>query len=256
MGRVSAIEWTDATWNPWIGCAKVSEGCKNCYMFRNQKRFGQDPTDIHRSKTTFTDPLKWGFDEGHRIKIFTCSQSDFFLEEADEWRDEAWDIIRSTLDHVYLILTKRPKNIPDRLPADWGDGWSHVWLGVSVELQKYDDRILDLIRVPATTRFISAEPLLGPLELGLLGTIPAEISPVYRLVRDRIHWVITGGESDLRAPRFADREWFRMIRDECHTAKVPFFHKQNGGSSRCSCHGAWGCRILDGRTWDEFPEVD
>ena len=231
MASESSIEWTEATWNPWHGCIKVSPGCKNCYMYRDKKRYGQNPKAILRSKTTFFDPLKW---IESKI-IFTCSWSDFFLEEADDWRHEAWEIIRSTPHHTYQILTKRPERIVKLLPEDWRDGWPHVWLGVSIEKQDYVNRKDLLLSVPAKTRFISAEPLLGPIDLGAL---------------KGIHWVITGGESGPNA-RKLDLDWVRSIRDQCDSQRISFFHKQNGGKSKVG--GAWGGRILDGKTWDEMP---
>ncbi len=231
MGKTSGIEWTHATWNPWHGCIKVSPGCKNCYMYRDKRRFGQNPQQIVRSKTTFFDPLSWA----RPSRIFTCSWSDWFLEEADEWREEAWDVIRSTPHHTYQILTKRPDRILNCLPGDWNIGWENVWLGVSIENQEYLFRKQKLVDVPCKVRFISAEPLIGAIDLGSLSLID---------------WVITGGESGPSA-REMDVDWARSIRDQCLVADVPFFHKQNGGVSKSD--GAWGGRLLDGRTWNQFP---
>src|SRR5215472_9745754 len=128
MGGATGIEWTDATWNPWMGCRKVSPACAHCYMFSDQRRYGHDPGVIRRSKTTFDAPLRWPTEEK---LVFTCSWSDWFIEDADEWRPEAWEVIRQTPHLTYQILTKRPELIADRLPADWGRGWPNVWLGVS-----------------------------------------------------------------------------------------------------------------------------
>jgi protein gp37 len=122
MAKNSAIEWTDGTWNPWYGCIKVSPGCRNCYMYREQKQYGGNPDDVRRSKTRFQDPLKWGDSR----TIFTCSWSDFFIDKADPWRPEAWEIIRQTPRHTYLVLTKRPERIEDQLPMTWP--WAHVYL--------------------------------------------------------------------------------------------------------------------------------
>lgn len=231
MARTSAIEWTESTWNPWHGCIKVSPGCKNCYMYRGKLRYGQNPKTVVRSKTTFDDPQRW---TEPRI-IFACSWSDWFIEEADEWRDEAWNVVRKTPHHIYQILTKRPERIRSHLPSDWGDGWRNVWLGVSIETQKYVFRKTILCKIPAYVRFISAEPLLGPLDLGDLY---------------QIHWVITGGESGPGA-RPMKLDWARSIREQCKLQRVPFFHKQNGGTKKIS--GTWGGRLLDGRTWDQIP---
>lgn len=231
MAENSLIEWTNATWNPWHGCIKVSPGCKNCYMYRDKKRYGQNAKDVRKSKTTFYDPLRW---EGGLL-VFACSWSDWFIENADAWREEAWSIIRDTPQHTYQILTKRPERILKHLPSDWGAGWPNVWLGVSIESQDYVYRKDILADVPAQVRFISAEPLLGPVHLGQM---------------DRIHWIITGGESGPKA-RPMELDWARSIRDQCVQANVPFFHKQNGGTARFN--GGWGGRLLDGRTWDAFP---
>lgn len=248
MGKNSAIEWTNNTWNPWQGCVKVSQGCKNCYMYRDKKRYRQDPTTVVRSsRATFNKPLTWK----EPALVFTCSWSDFFIEEADGWRDDAWKIIRQTPHLTYQILTKRPENIIDRLPIDWGNGWGNgwpnVWLGVSVEMQRYaDERIPILVSIPATVKFLSCEPLLGAIDLQLAG---------FNYGRDSHHeyidWVIAGGES---GPNYrpADLEWFRSIRDQCQSANIPFFFKQIGGSSRID--GVWGGRELDGRTWSEMPQ--
>jgi protein gp37 len=163
MGEKSAIEWTQNTWNPWQGCRKVSPGCKFCYMYRDKIRYGQDPTIVVRSSpATFNAPLKWK----EPALVFTCSWSDWFVEEADSWRDEAWDIIRRTPHLTYQVLTKRPERIANHLPADWGDGYPNVWLGTSVESQKYGmERIPLLQKIPAAVRFLSCEPLLGPVNL-------------------------------------------------------------------------------------------
>jgi protein gp37 len=250
MGKNSAIEWTDATYNPWMGCAKVSTGCKNCYMFRDQKRFGHDPTELRRSKTTFRDPLKW---KEPKV-VFVCSWSDFFWEKVpEEWRREAWEIMfhAGTLGHTFLLLTKRPENItPETLPAGWIEGtwretFSHVWLGISAENQEMADlRIPLLLQVPAAVHFVSAEPLLGPIDLRPWLPLPFD--------GEHLDWVITGGESDLRSPRPMEPEWVFDIRDQCVEAGVAYFHKQHGGTRKIN--GAWGGRALDGRTWDEFPK--
>ena len=224
----TAISWTEETWNPWMGCTKVSEGCDHCYMFREQRQYGNDPEVVRRSKTKFQLPL--------RLKepslIFTCSWSDWFHVDADPWRDEAWEIVRATPQHTYQILTKRPGRIRRHLPADWGDGYPNVWLGTSVETNEHLSRVRVLCDVPAALRFISAEPLLGPLpDLDL----------------DGIGWVITGGESGPEH-RPIEVAWVREIRDACLAADVPFHHKQWGGARPKS-----GGKLLDGREWCEIP---
>ncbi|MEM9685342.1 MAG: DUF5131 family protein, partial [Bacteroidota bacterium] len=131
MGKTSKIQWTDSSWNPWHGCKKVSPGCKYCYMYRDKERYGHDPKLVLRSTSNFNAPLTW---KAHRL-IFTCSWSDFFIEEADSWRGQAWEVIRQTPQHSYQILTKRPERIHENLP-EWFDTIAErVWIGVSVESQ-------------------------------------------------------------------------------------------------------------------------
>jgi len=248
MSQSTGIEWTQATWNPWRGCTKVSPGCAHCYMFREQKRYGRDPAVVTRSKTTFLDPLRW---PTGRL-IFTCSWSDWFHEAADDWRDEAWDIIRRTPRHTYQILTKRPERIAQHLPRDWGTGYPNVWLGVSVENQRHIGRADLLARVPAVVRFLSCEPLLGPLTFRW-----AVWHPIGRTattdhldgLRHYFHWLIAGGESGPEA-RPCRAEWLRSLRDECREAGVPFFLKQLGGWP--DKHGA-SKAVLDGACWTEMP---
>lgn len=188
MAEKTGIEWSGATWNPWVGCTKVSPGCKNCYMFRdlNQKNV-YDPNTVRRTTTTFNSPLKWhramkrieagGMPPKNYVprgsRIFTCSYSDFFHQDADEWRAEAWEIIRNTRGYTYIILTKRPENIKDRLPDDWGAGYPNVWLLVSAENQMFlKKRWAILDSIPAVVRGISAEPLLEKLELDGIDPVP------------------------------------------------------------------------------------
>lgn len=264
MAERTNIEWADASWNPWHGCIKVSPGCKFCYMYREKKVYGQDPTVVLRSKTTFKDPLKWlrkwnraidvlrnacrhleGQRDGNGFTgvahgillnlmvrvmhdpqprfIFTCSWSDFFITEADKWRTEAWDIIRLTQEFTYLILTKRPDRIARCLPPDWNDGYPNVWLGVSAENQKYaDQRIPELLRVPAVRHFLSAEPLLGPINLTAMdlgdvdhgGDILSSALETWpHLKRGRLDWVIVGGESG-HVARPMEVAWPRSMRDQ------------------------------------------
>lgn len=234
MSDVSSIEWTDSTWNPWHGCHKISPGCKHCYMFRDKVRYGQNPNVVVRSKTTFDAPLKWKDPR----KVFTCSWSDWFIEEADQWRDEAYDIIRRT-PHQYQVLTKRIERATvERLPSEV---LPNMWLGVSVESAKYKDRIDMLRDTPAAIRFLSIEPLLEDIgQLDLRG----------------IDWVIVGGESGPEA-RPMQPHWARMVRDQCLAFAVPFLFKQWGETNGMLVNvgkKAAG-RILDGRTWDQFPEV-
>lgn len=240
------ISWTDSTWNPWMGCHKVSAGCKYCYMFREQKSYGNDPNVVRRSKTKFSEPLKWK----DARRVFTCSWSDWFIEEADTWRNEAWDIIKRTPHLTYQILTKRPQNIAARLPQDWGDGYPNVWLGTSTENQDTaDERIPMLLQVPAVVRFLSCEPLLGKIDLWQwLGGAREPIGSFWNGEGSGVAWVIVGGES---GPNFRpmNLDWARSIRDQCVKASVPFFFKQEAAYRNETNP------TLDGVEWHQFPEV-
>ena len=232
MGKESAIEWTDATWNPWMGCTKVSAGCKNCYMFRDQKRYGHDPTEIRRSKTKFRAPLNWK----EPLTIFVCSWSDFFHEDVPfSWQKEAIDIMYLTPQHTYLLLTKRPENVRKLFMDDTWIVTDNIWMGVTVESQDYINRLGVLYNIPASRTFLSAEPLLGPLDLSEhIGLID---------------WVIVGGESgsDFRPMK---EEWALDIRDQCIDAGVPFFFKQWAGvRPKKDPRGM----LLDGKIWNERP---
>jgi protein gp37 len=189
-------------------------------MFRDQERYGRDPNVVVRSKTTFGDPLKWR--DPHMI--FTCSYSDWFIEEADEWRDEAWEIIRHTPWHIYLILTKRPENIRYRLPHQ-GFPPRNVWWGVTIENQDTEntDRwhsLYEEIGMLGLKTFISAEPLLGPLDLS------SKLKP--DLKHYRPDWVIVGGESG-PGYRQMELEWAIDLVNQCKSANIPAFVKQLGG---------------------------
>ena len=246
MGATTGIQWSGRTWNPWQGCTKVSPGCQNCYMYRDKKRYGQDPATVVRSKApTFNAPLskKWATP----ARVFTCSWSDFFHQDADEWRYEAWDIIRKTPHLTYQILTKRPERIADNLPVTPGQRttqfydqtwpWSHVWLGTSVENQQFaDERIPHLLKVPATIRFLSVEPMLRPIDISR-----------YLAVEPERWWVIGGGESGPNY-RLCDIDWARSLRDQCVAAGVPFFWKQWSGENPKAIG-----RELDGREWSQTP---
>jgi protein gp37 len=226
MGRTSSIEWTEATWNPWHGCSRVSPGCAHCYMYRDKRRYGQDPSLVVRSRTMFDAPTKWK--QGRMV--FTCSWSDFFISDADAWRKEAWEVIRQTPQHTYQILTKRPDRIVDCLPAGWP--FPNVWLGVSVENPRFYGRIEALRNVSASIRFLSLEPLLTRLPL---------------LPLNGVSWVVVGGESGPGC-RPIKADWIREIRDQCERAHAAFFFKQWGGPQKSRTG-----RLLDGRTWDAMP---
>lgn len=236
MADHSAIEWTEATWNPVTGCLKISPGCKNCYaerlanrlramgMNRYRNGFGvtlqQDQIDL---------PRKW---KAPRL-IFVNSMSDLFHEKVPtEYIERVFATIEACRQHTFQILTKRSDRLRElghQLP------WHrNVWMGVSVENDRYAHRIADLRATPSVTRFLSLEPLLSPID---------------RLSLDGIHWVIVGGESGPGA-RPMKPEWVRSIRRQCRLAGVPFFFKQWGGVRKHKTG-----RTLDGRTYDEMPPV-
>lgn len=264
MGELSAIEWTHSTWNPWRGCTKVDPTCANCYMFTGQRRAGRDPSVVTRcAPATFNAPLspKWARVRADKLAehgqhlVFTCSWSDWFHADADDWRDEAWDVIRSCPDSVFQILTSRPERIAEHLPADWGDGWPNVWLGVTIGNRKFVHRA-DLLRAaPAARRFISAEPLLGPLVcprcLGArwihaydangpaaVECTACDLEP--RLDLNGIDWLIIGGESGGRPGRRlidaagavvpAKLEWIRDLHRACNETGTLYHFKQLGGT--------------------------
>jgi len=275
MAETTGIHWADATWNPWYGCKMVSAGCSKCYMFREMRFYGRDPNVVTRAAPgTFNNPRKWA--KGGKVKpgarIFTCSWSDWFIDKADDWRAEAWQIVKDTPQYIYMILTKRPEYIAEHLPADWGAGYPNVWLGVTCENQEMaNERIPILLEVPAAIRWLSVEPILSQVDLVLevrgghggysYNTLTGEHWPLTLTPRygAKIDWVITGGESDPDTkdapgnPRPCDLDWVRLVRDQCQNAGVAYFHKQHGGTHKID--GAWGGRVLDGRTWDEFPQV-
>ncbi len=276
MAENSKIAWTDHTWNPWQGCHKVSPACDNCYMYRDKKRYGQDPgTVIRSSKNTFNLPLK-SKDMKPGDKIFVCSWSDFFIKEADLWRQEAWDIIRRTPQYIYLILTKRPENILSRLPEDWGSGWPNVWLGVTAENQEMADlRIPILLQIPAAVRFVSVEPMLGPVDLtkinyqGSLKNVQPGVDLPFRVLinsligefddgwdrgkESKLDWVVLGGETGSGA-RPIEPRWARNVKDQCVEAGVPFFFK-SWGWNKADYIGRPKNRLLDDREWNELPPV-
>lgn len=207
------IQWTDETWNPWQGCTKVSDACDNCYMYREMFHYGKDPRQvILSSKKTFEKPLS--LKPG--LRVFTCSWSDFFHKSADQWRSNAWSIIRSRPDLVFIILTKRPHRIVEHLPSDWGNGWHNVVMGITAEDQYCFNQRWEILRnVPAAHYVVSHEPALGLIHY----------HPDFLELGNRA-WVIAGGETGSTRPSHV--LWFRSDRDQCRKHHVPFFFKHWG----------------------------
>ncbi len=230
----SKIEWTKSTWNPLTGCTKISPGCKNCYAERMAKRLQAMGVDKYRNgfilsihEEVLTEPLTWAKPQ----TIFVNSMSDLFHEDVPiEFIQKIFDVMRQAHWHQFQILTKRPERL---LELDNQIDWpQNVWMGVSVESDSYLQRIDMLRNTHAAIKFLSLEPLLGPLlNINLEG----------------IHWVIVGGESGPHS-RPIQPEWVRDIRNQCTQAHVPFFFKQWGGM-----HKKKSGRLLDSRTWDELP---
>jgi protein gp37 len=221
MAENTKIQWTDHTINFWTGCKKVSDGCKFCYMYRDKERYKLDPSEVIKTKPNTVNKVLKVAKPGD--KIFVNSWSDFFIEEADSWREEAWNIIRSRPDLIWQILTKRPERIEQCLPDDWEKGWDNVWLGVSAENDKnFRVRSQILCEIPATVRFISAEPLLGPIYMENL----------FLSYYKGIDWVIMGGESGNDNGKYkyrpAELSWFQQIIDDCQLHEVRVFMKQTG----------------------------
>jgi protein gp37 len=238
MADKSAIEWTDATWNPVTGCTKISPGCDRCYAERFAERFRGVPGhpyengfDLQLRPERLEQPLSW---KQPRM-IFVNSMSDLFHKDIPEsFRDDVFDTMEAANRHTYQVLTKRSSLMREYVNRRYGANFapSHIWLGVSVEDTRRKSRIRHLQQTRATTRFLSLEPLLGPLG----GLDLGEIS-----------WVIVGGES---GPGYRPMhvEWARDIRDQCRTAKVAFFFKQWGGLRPKS-----GGRLLDSQEWNQYP---
>ena len=256
MSDRSKIEWTDATWNPVTGCTQVSPACTNCYAERFAERFRGVPGhpyeqgfDLKLWPERLTLPLCWK----QPRTIFVNSMSDLFHEEVpDDFIGQGFEVMIAAKHHIFQILTKRSERmlawVQSRFSADSnGDGKStwppHIWLGVSVENQNYTWRINHLQGSPAHVRYLSLEPLLGPISLNAN-------------LLDGIQWVIAGGESGPRA-RPMKPEWVYHIRQQCERYQVPFFFKQWGAydqSGRRVGKKRAG-RNLDGRTWDAIPAL-
>ena len=253
MSDNSKIEWTDHTFNPWEGCQKVAPECDNCYAETRNNRFhggvnwGPKAPRRRTSAQNWNKPRKWNrnaeaffAEHGRRQRVFCASLADVFDNAVDPaWRADLFDLIRECDGLDWLLLTKRPQNIAKMLPEDWGDGWPHVWLGTSAGTQKTaDQNIPPLLAVPAAVRFVSAEPLLGPVNLEVISTDDIGIYALSGVQSDgsgpsgfsigaKLDWVICGGESGPQA-RPMHPEWARHLRDQCQAASTAFFFKQWG----------------------------
>lgn len=221
MAENSKIEWTDHTFNPWIGCQNVSPGCDHCYAEAmmdhryGKVKWGPHGERVRTSPGNWRKPLQWAkAANANRPRVFCASLADVFDNRAPEGaRADLFALIRSTPQLDWLLLTKRPQNISKMLPADWGAGYPNVWLGTTCEDQKhYDMRWPVLAAVPAAVRFISYEPAIGPL----------------RMVWGKPDWIICGGESGPGA-RYMEPAWAETVRDQCAASGISFFMKQMTG---------------------------
>lgn len=271
MAKDSRIEWTHHTFNPWWGCVKVSPACAHCYAETWANRLGSKLWGRDAPRRFFKDehwkhPIRWNAEakrDGIRRRVFCASMADVFeiRAELNPWRARLWPLIEQTSWLDWLLLTKRPQNV--RRMAPWSNNWpDNVWLGTTAENQKHADaRIPHLLESPANIHFVSAEPLLGPLSISRWSGID---------------WVIAGGESGHHA-RPTDPDWIRSLRDECRGSDTAFHFKQWGHWAPDLPHGItakqellltsrenvemtlYGLgktaagRMLDGRTWDQFP---
>lgn len=248
MSLNSAIEWTDATWNPVTGCTEVSPGCDHCYAKVFAERWRgvaghhyEQGFDLRLWPNRLNYPLEWKKPR----RIFVNSMSDLFHRDVpDNFILDVFSVMARATQHNFQVLTKRPNRLVHLVPkitailalhSDCVDPWpAHIWIGVSIETMRYHWRVDQLRRVPAAVRFVSAEPLLDSLA---------------RLNLDGIHWLIAGGESG-HNNRPCDPEWVRELRDLCQAEEVAFFFKQWGGRTPKA-----GGRSLDDRTWNEYPQL-
>jgi len=235
MAAKSAIEWTESTWNPLTGCTKISPGCKNCYAERLSKRLKAMGQPNYRNGFELTLheqaiqlPLTWKAPQ----MIFVNSMSDLFHEQVPvEFILQVFEVMEKAHWHTFQVLTKRSLRL---LELNSKISWpANVWMGVSVENDDYKFRIEHLRNIGAKTKFLSLEPLIGP---------------IHNIDLNNIDWVIVGGESGPKS-RPIEVDWVRELRDTCLTSKTPFFFKQWGGTNKKKTG-----RLLDDRTWDEMPK--
>lgn len=242
MAQQSAISWTDATFNPWIGCTRVSPGCDHCYAARdNERRKWVSGWDAERKRTkTWGDPVKWNKTAtitGYRPRVFCASLADVFDNAIpDEWRVDLWQLLRETPNLRWMLLTKRIGNVLKMAPADWP--FPHVGImATMVNQEEYDRDRLKLSAVPAPWRGISAEPLLGRIILD------------HKDAKANLDWIITGGESG-PGHRPLDMDAVRYLRDQSRELGIAFHHKQNGG-----VRGKDGGCLVDGVEHKHFPKA-
>lgn len=282
----SKIEWTDKTWNPITGCTPISEGCQNCYAARMAKRlsgrYGYPADEPFRPGVLHEDKLKDPFKWRKPQKVFVCSMGDIMHEQVS-WRDvvTVFDVIKANPQHIFMILTKRPEGLAYfRLngPLVGSEPLPNLWLGVTAENQRTaDERIPILLQIPAAVRFVSVEPMLGPVDIAYwLNGAPEQYAPDrWQQTYPPLDWVIVGGETGPGA-RPMHPEWVRSLRDQCVNARVPFFFKQWGEwttvyPQQLSMANRYmkykhdttfyqvgkneAGRLLDGQEWNQYPEV-
>lgn len=270
MGKNSTIGWTHSTFNPWWGCSKVSQECTRCYAETFAKRvghriWGDDAPRRFFGDAHWNEPLKWDRDAakaGERRRVFCASMADVFedRDELNEHRARLWDLISKTPHLDWLLLTKRPENMLRMVPAEWHEEWAgNVWAGTTIGHPDSLERLDHLARVPAVVRFVSVEPLLADLDLGLNKNLPGQrVLRWHRPAKNFINWVIVGSESGAGA-RPMDIEWARSIVNQCVSAGVKVFvkqianeHDRKGGDPKHWPMGNWprelpaGARSADG----------
>jgi protein gp37 len=238
MSDKTKIRTADHTWNPWIGCNPISEGCAHCYAeaMHRTKPWTPDFSVVTRAKTTWKNPLRWQKEaeaEGRVGMVFCASLSDFFHPAADQWRAEAWKIVKSTPNLVWRFTMKRVELVADRLPADWGDGYPNCWIGTTWETKKHLWRLDALRAIPAAGRYAAIEPLLGNLTPDLADHL------------DEIDWVVLGGETG-NGHRPMDAQWARDIRDLYQARGIAFWFLGHGGTHQKET-------LLDGVEHAAFP---
>jgi protein gp37 len=248
----SKIEWTDHTFNPWIGCQKVSPGCDHCYAeAMMDHRYGKVEWGPHGQRKRTSDenwenPVKWNREAeafrrncGHRPRVFCASLADVFDNQVPAaWRKDLFELIRKCDEMDWLLLTKRPQNIFKMLPSDWGDGYPNVWLGMTAEDQpNFDLRWKHLQKISALVKFVSYEPAIGPLQLPTHGPVP--------------NWLISGGESGGGARPVKGR-WIRDVIADCRERGIAPFHKQWGVYQNNPLFVKQGMTIKEAKALDPF----